>query len=195
MHKKGRAVFVAHGEGTPDPRQFAATILGAWSRIDSTRRTVTHTYSARGLSDIRLLVLLLPPVPSRASSPSVAIPTGQRHQGRYFSISLEARPTKGRHLNGQPFDERDHNSKPRAISARSCQPPAQRRTRGCASVIWHPLCFQGFAGPSCKAKQSPEVPSVPRCLHSLLLHLATVKHIARGEHAGPREIGSTGPSG
>ena len=76
MHKKGRAVFVAHGEGTPDRRQFPATSIT--NRLgSSTRHQHTQCTHARGISVNHLVVVLRPLGPSRAISPSVAIPTGR----------------------------------------------------------------------------------------------------------------------
>jgi hypothetical protein len=75
--KKGRAVFVAHGEGTPDRRHFSATSIT--SRLGSSHR---HQHAqctrSRGISVVHLVALLRPLGPSRAISPSVAIPTGTR---------------------------------------------------------------------------------------------------------------------
>ena len=73
--KKGRAVFVAHGEGTPDRRHFSATSIT--SRLGSSpRHQHAQCTRSRGSSGIRLVVMLLPPGLSRAISPSVAIPSG-----------------------------------------------------------------------------------------------------------------------
>ena len=76
MHKKGRAVSVAHGGGTPDRRQLSATSIT--NRLGSSaRHQHAQCTQARGMSVVHLVVVVRPLGPSRATSPSVAIPTGR----------------------------------------------------------------------------------------------------------------------
>lgn len=91
MHKRCRAGFVAHGEGTPDRRQFSATTIT--NRLgSSTRHQHAQCTLARGISELPLVAVLLPPGPSRAISPSVAIPTGNTAP-RTISNTTRARST------------------------------------------------------------------------------------------------------
>ena len=107
-------------------------------RIDGNTKPPSHeldqehqparTHSVGEPPSCDAVAVLLPPVPSLAISPSVPpvaiVPISHRQQVQWAQDAQR--------LDIKPTAAREHNLKPRTITARSNKPPAQRRSKGCA---------------------------------------------------------------
>jgi hypothetical protein len=97
---------------------------------DSIPTTIQHAHCRGTCSCVAVLLASMPSLAISPCLPSVAIPTGQRQQ-----VQMPVRARRAASQRSALSGERLHDSKPRAITARPCQPPAQRRSRASTSVI------------------------------------------------------------